>query len=253
MAAGHGKRMQTDTPKALLRVADRPMLLWVLDALAGAGVNQPVVVIGRDGEQVRAAVAADGHDVVFATQAHPAGTADAVAVGLAALCQSVDFDGDTAGDADDVVVLAADAPLIAGSSIAELIKVRRAAHVAATLLTAQLDDPTGYGRVIRHTATEAVARIVEHADATAAQLRITQVNASAYCFDRAKLAGALDAVTESAASGELYLTAAIAHLADADQAVLAVPTHDPNEVLGANTPAELAVCEAILLRRSERG
>lgn len=239
------------------------MLMWVLDALVAAGVTRPVVVIGRDGNQVRGAVTDAGVDVRFAIQDHPRGTADAVEVGLRTLVPS-------AADDDDLVVLAADAPLIGAATIARLVATRRELGAAATLLSAHLDDPTGYGRIVRksdpqtQTASHldparlaphaaSVVKVVEHVDATPTELRITEVNASAYCFDRAKLTDALAAVTPSAASGERYLTDVVAVLAEADELVAAVPTDDPDEILGANTPDELAVCESILRRRRERG
>lgn len=250
------------------------MLMWVLDALVAAGVTRPVVVVGRDGNEVRGAVTDAGVDVRFAIQDHPRGTADAVEVGLRTLVPSAP---DTAADAaapaaadDDLVVLAADAPLIGAATIARLVATRRELGAAATLLSAHLDDPTGYGRIVRksdpqtQTASHldparlaphaaSVAKVVEHVDATPTELRITEVNASAYCFDRAKLTDALAAVTPSAASGERYLTDVVAVLAEADELVAAVPTDDPDEILGANTPDELAVCESILRRRRERG
>ncbi len=254
MAAGHGKRMRSDVPKALQPVANKPMLFWVLETLAAAGVKRPVVVVGRDGRRVRDAADAAGFDVCFATQDEPSGTAAAAEVGLAALGEPAD--ASSRRDADDVVVLAADAPLIGAATIARLVRARRDAGAAATLLTAHLDDPTGYGRIVRVASPSqpaAVVRIVEHADATPAERQTNEVNASAYCFDRAKLTAALTQVDVSPTSGERYLTDAIARLTDAHETVLAVPTHDPAEILGANTPDELAACEAILLRSPERG
>ncbi len=177
LAAGEGTRMRSTTPKVLHPICGRPMLLLVLDTLAELPLDRIVVVVGHGAERVTKTLQeqlATEIPLEFVEQRVQRGTGDAASVGLTAFA-------DELGTDDDVLVLTGDAPLLRAETLAALATEHRLADAAATLLTAELDDPTGYGRVVRD-ARDAVVRIVEQPDANDAELEITEVNPSIYCF-----------------------------------------------------------------------
>ncbi|MDA8341011.1 MAG: NTP transferase domain-containing protein, partial [Actinomycetota bacterium] len=160
LAAGEGTRMRSTRPKPLHRLCGRPMVLHVLDALAGLPVSRVVVVVGHRAEWVTKTLvehAPAGLAIEFVEQPEQRGTGDAMAVALTGLPED--------DDEGDVVVLPGDTPLLRPATLAGLVRRHRSSDAAATLLTAVLDDPTGYGRVVRGR-DDAVARVVEHGDAT---------------------------------------------------------------------------------------
>jgi bifunctional UDP-N-acetylglucosamine pyrophosphorylase/glucosamine-1-phosphate N-acetyltransferase len=234
LAAGLGTRMRSRTPKVMHHLAGRPMIAWVLDALAGAGAAHTVVVIGRGADEVAAALPPG---VATALQAEQLGTGHAAQVGLAALD----------GACDTVVVANGDLPLVTEELVRALVEEHARAGRPATLLTARLDDPGPYGRVLRG-ADGLVERIVEARDASPAELAIDEVNGGLYVFDRAALEEALAGLGRDNAQGEAYLPDALGRLAPA--AALAAP--DPAATLGVNTRVELAVCERLLQDRLRR-
>ncbi|WP_419840140.1 NTP transferase domain-containing protein [Candidatus Poriferisodalis sp.] len=246
LAAGAGTRMDSDLPKPLHPVAGRAMVLRVLDALAGIDAGPIVVVVGHGADQVRAEVGARApqpDQVVFTTQHEQLGTGDAVRVGLSALGERP--------AAADVVVLPGDTPLLRTATLAQLASVRRQQGAAASLLTAHLDDPTGYGRIVR---AGGMVDIVEQRDASPAQVAINEINAGMYCFDVAKLRQVLPRLRLANAAGEYYLTDAIGLLARSGQSVATVTMSDPTEALGVNDTDQLAACEAVLTsQRRSRG
>jgi bifunctional UDP-N-acetylglucosamine pyrophosphorylase/glucosamine-1-phosphate N-acetyltransferase len=152
-------------------------------------------------------------------------------------------------DDSDVVVVPGDTPLLTTATIGRLVGAHRAADAAATLLTTHLDDPTGYGRVVRGRAG-GVARIVEEADADEEQREIDEVATSIYCFRRSVLAPALRRISPDNAQGEYYLTDVVAVLAEAGYPVGTVVADDPAELAGVNDRAQLAAAEAELRRRT---
>ncbi|HET9689950.1 MAG TPA: sugar phosphate nucleotidyltransferase [Acidimicrobiales bacterium] len=244
LAAGEGTRMRSERPKPLHRLCGRPMVVHVLHAVADAGAGQAVVVVGHGAVRVVKAVQEqqpDGLPVSFVEQARQRGTGDAVLVGLTGL---PDDDADNA----DVVVLPGDTPLLRGATIAGLVAEHRRSGAAATLLSARVADPTGYGRVVRGKG-DRVVRIVEQADATDDELAIDEVNTSIYVFRRSVLAPALRRVTPDNAQGEYYLTDTVAVLAEAGYEVVAVAAADPGEAAGVNDRVQLATAEAELRRR----
>src|SRR5579862_2071912 len=171
LAAGEGTRMRSQRPKPLHRLCGRPMVLHVLHALAELDLDRAVVVVGHGGDRVTKAVAEQpppGLGLDFVVQRAQRGTGDAVLVALTA------FPDDDADDSD-IVVLPGDTPLLRPPTLAALIRTHRRAEAAATVLTAVLDDPTGYGRVARDR-NERVARIVEHGDATEEERAIQEIN-----------------------------------------------------------------------------
>jgi bifunctional UDP-N-acetylglucosamine pyrophosphorylase/glucosamine-1-phosphate N-acetyltransferase len=244
LAAGEGTRMRSATPKVLHPLCGRPMLLHVLDTLVELPLERIVVVVGHGAERVTKTLQeqlATETPVEFVEQRVQRGTGDAVSVGLTAFA-------DELGTDDDVLVLTGDTPLLRAETLADLATEHRLADAAATILTAELDDPTGYGRVLRDARGD-VARIVEQPDANGAELGITEVNPSIYCFRRAFLAPSLRRLSPENAQGEYYLTDVIGVLRQAGHSVLGIPASDPTETLGVNDRAQLAVADGILRRR----
>jgi bifunctional UDP-N-acetylglucosamine pyrophosphorylase / glucosamine-1-phosphate N-acetyltransferase len=245
LAAGEGTRMRSARPKPLHRLCGRPMVLHVLDALAQLSVQRVVVVVGHRAEWVTKTLvehAPAGMAIEFVEQVEQRGTGDAMSVALTGL---PDDDGD---DDSDVVVLPGDTPLLRPATLAELVHRHRSSDAAATLLTAVLDDPTGYGRVVRGR-DDSVARVVEHGDATDDELDVHEINTSIYCFRRSVLAPSLRRLSPANAQGEYYLTDVIEVLYEAGHKVGSVVVDDTMEVAGVNDRAQLAVAEAELRDR----
>jgi bifunctional UDP-N-acetylglucosamine pyrophosphorylase/glucosamine-1-phosphate N-acetyltransferase len=244
LAAGEGTRMRSSTPKVLHPLCGRPMILHVLDTLVELPLQRIVVVVGHGAEQVTKTVheqLATEMPIEFVEQRVQRGTGDAASVGLTPFADSVDAE-------DDVFVLTADTPLLRAETLADLATEHRLTEAAATLLTAEVDDPTGYGRVIRDE-RGAVDRIVEQADANEAEQEITEINPSIYCFRRTYLAPALRRLSPENAQGEYYLTDAIEVLRRTGHLVVAVAADDPTETLGVNDRAQLAAAEDLLRAR----
>jgi bifunctional UDP-N-acetylglucosamine pyrophosphorylase / glucosamine-1-phosphate N-acetyltransferase len=245
LAAGEGTRMRSARPKPLHRLCGRPMVLHVLDALAQVAVTRVVVVVGHRAEWVTKTLiehAPSGMAIEFVEQEEQRGTGDAMAVALTGL---PDEDG---ADEGDVVVLPGDTPLLRPPTLAALVHQHRASDAAATLLTTELDDPTGYGRVVRGR-DNLVARVVEHGDATDEELEVREVNTSIYCFRRGVLAPSLRRLSPANAQGEYYLTDVVGVLYEAGHKVGSVVVEDTMEVAGVNDRAQLAVAEAELRDR----
>jgi len=243
LAAGEGTRMRSRVPKVLHPLCGRPMLLHVIDTLVELPLERIVVVVGHQAETVTKTLQNElvtDIPVEFVEQRVPRGTGDATSVALTAFSDAVDD--------DDVIVLSADIPLLRADTLAVLATEHRLADAAATLLTAELDDPTGYGRIVRD-ARGAVQRIVEQSDGNPEELAIREVNPSIYCFRRAFLAPALRRLSPENAQGEYYLTDVIEVLRSAGHAVLAVPATDATETLGVNDRAQLAAAETLLRER----
>jgi bifunctional UDP-N-acetylglucosamine pyrophosphorylase/glucosamine-1-phosphate N-acetyltransferase len=247
LAAGQGTRMRSDRPKPIHVICGLPMVMHVLNALEGLTVERTVLVVGHEAEQVTKKVQelapADLH-VSFVEQTVQRGTGDAVLVGLTAL----HFDDH---EDDTVLVVPGDTPLLRHDTLAELIAAHHAGAHAATILTARMDDPTGYGRVVR-ARNGRVAAVVEERDATLEERAIDEINTSIYCFRRDLLGPALRRVTPTNAQGEYYLTDVISVLHDAGHPVDTVTIADPVEVRGVNDRTQLADAEAELRRRTAR-
>jgi bifunctional UDP-N-acetylglucosamine pyrophosphorylase / glucosamine-1-phosphate N-acetyltransferase len=250
LAAGQGTRMRSSRPKPLHMLCGRPLVRYVLDAVAGSETetDRAVVVVGYGAEMVIKTLQEDPGPVPleFVEQRVQRGTGDAVAVGLTGLP-----DDDLGLDADDgdVVVLPGDTPLVRPETIAALVREHRLSGAACTLLTARLDDPTGYGRVVRDKEGR-VRRIVEHRDADATERAIDEVNTSIYVFRRGLLAPALRRLTPENSQGELYVTDVVGVLAQAGHPVVSLVADNAVETQGVNDRAQLAAAEAELRRRT---
>jgi len=244
LAAGEGTRMRSSTPKLLHPLCGRALLLHVLDTLITLPLERLVIVVGHSAERITKTVQeqlATEIPIEFVEQRVQRGTGDAASVGLTAFADELDAD-------DDVFVLAGDAPLLRSDTLAALATEHRLTEAAATLLTAELPDPTGYGRIVRD-ARDNVERIVEQTDANDAELQIVEVNPSIYCFRRAFLAPALRRLNPENAQGEYYLTDVVAVLRQAGHAVVGVPAADPSETFQVNDRAQLAHAEGLLRAR----
>jgi len=214
------------------------MVLHVLDALAELDLDRVVVVVGHGAEWVTKTLAAEapnGLKIEFVEQAVQRGTGDATQVALTGL---PDDDEDA-----DVVVLPGDTPLLRPPTLAALVRQHRSTDAAATLLTAVVDSPIGYGRVVR-SANDQVIRIVEEVDATDEERQICEVNTSIYCFRRALLPPALRRLSPTNAQGEYYLTDVVDVLSGAGYSVGGMVIDDPVETAGVNDRAQLAAAEA---------
>lgn len=226
LAAGMGKRMNSDLPKVLHPVAGRPMILHVIAAVRGLSPAHVVVVTGYQAGRVEAACAGTGVD--FVRQSEQLGTGHAV---MQAAPKLASFDG-------TIVVLNGDVPGLRTDTIRRFVDTHRSDRSTATVLTAVLDDPSGYGRIVRD-AQGKLARIVEHKDATAAELAIREVNSGLFCFEAPELFPALARVDRRNSQNEYYLTDVIGLLRAEGRPVGAYRVDDAREVAGVNNPDEL--------------
>jgi bifunctional UDP-N-acetylglucosamine pyrophosphorylase/glucosamine-1-phosphate N-acetyltransferase len=244
LAAGEGTRMRSSRPKPLHRLCGRPMVLWVLGALSGLELSRVVVVVGHGATRMTKALAearSPGLPLEVVDQPVQRGTGDALSVALTAF-------SDDDGELDDLVVLPGDAPLLRPATVQALVAAHRESSAAATLLTARLPDPTGYGRVVR-SRDGRVASIVEEGDATDEERAIDEVGTSIYAFRRSVLAPALRRLSPDNSQGEYYLTDVIGVLHDAGYPVISLVAPDPVEASGVNDRCQLASAEAVLRAR----
>jgi bifunctional UDP-N-acetylglucosamine pyrophosphorylase/glucosamine-1-phosphate N-acetyltransferase len=234
--------MGSALPKVLHPVDGRPMLLRVLDAVAGLRPRPDpvVVVIGHGAPEVRAALAGSPLPVEVALQERQLGTGHA-------LRQAEDL---VRGRAQTTLVLYGDTPLLASATLQRLLLARLSSSATLALITTVVAHPDGYGRIVRN-GTGQVARIVEHRDARARERAIREINAGIYAYDDGWLWPALRSLRPSP-GGEIYLTGLVASAIGEGRQVVAVRTEPSDEVLGVNTPAELAGAERALRERAGR-
>ncbi|MBQ3387376.1 MAG: NTP transferase domain-containing protein [Eggerthellaceae bacterium] len=237
LAAGEGKRMHSDLPKVVHLCAGKPLVRWVIDAAREAGAEPVVAVVGHGADLVESLTP----DVAHALQQVRRGTGDAVRCAMPALKD--------AGFSGPVLVLNGDSPLITAETLAALADTQRKTGAAMVALTCKLENPFGYGRIVRDAETGDVLRIVEQKDCTPEQAAITECNAGFYCFDADALADALTHLTSNNAQGEYYLTDVLELSRAAGRRVVAYTAPDPRECLGVNTPEQLAAAEAVMLER----
>ncbi|QGU33676.1 bifunctional UDP-N-acetylglucosamine diphosphorylase/glucosamine-1-phosphate N-acetyltransferase GlmU [Thermochromatium tepidum] len=233
LAAGQGRRMRSRRPKVLHPLAGRPLLAHVLAAARALDPARVVVVYGHGGEEVRAALADE--DCVWVEQPEQRGTGHAVLQALPAL-----------SDLDVVLVLYGDVPLIRPETLGRLVALARTTPLA--VLTAELDDPSGYGRILRGAAGRLV-RIVEERDATPADRALREVNTGFLVADRARLVSWLDQIDADNAQGEYYLTDIIELATRAGVTVATTQPGSPEEILGVNDRIQLAALERIHQRQ----
>lgn len=232
--------MGSDLPKVVHRVGDRPMVSIVAGACHAVGCSPIVVVVGHGREHVERALIDAPGDVRYALQAEQLGTGHAV---LCASSSVADVDLDT-----DVFVLCGDGPLIRESTLCSLLETHRGMGAAATLATAVVDDPTGYGRIVRDGGGR-FSRIVEQKNASPEELSIREINPSYYCFKLGPLMDALRHVERNPKTGEYYLTDVPALLLAGGARVEVVEAVPAQDVLSINTPEQLAEVDRIYRQR----
>ena len=245
MAAGRGTRMGGDLPKVLFEAAGTPLVRWVLDALAAAGVNDRIVVVGYRAAHVEETLAGRP-GVSFALQKEQRGTGDAVAAAAAQIEERIRR---APPDARlPVVIVCGDSPMLRPESVVGLLRRFAELDAACLLGTAVTTDPTGLGRIVRDASGRFVG-IVEEKDASPEQRRIREVNMSTYVFEARALLHALSRLDNANASGEYYITDCPGMLLSEGRVVDAVACLDQSETLSVNTPEQLAAVAAALAAR----
>ncbi len=241
LAAGQGTRMRSAVPKVLHRIAGRSLLGHVLAAAAPLGAYRTLVVVGHEREQVAAELFALDPEAQPVDQSEQHGTGHATRLALEAV-QVLHEDR-------PVVVVPGDTPLLTTATLRALLDSYLAGGVAGAVLTETVDDPTGYGRIVRAGRSEIVEAIVEERDADEATRAIREVNAGVYVFTAGPLVQALGKLSRENAQGEEYLTDVVGVLRDQDLAVVAVPAQEPGETAGVNDRVQLAAAGAALNAR----
>lgn len=231
LAAGKGTRMKSDLPKVLHPLMGKPLIAWVMDACKKAGTDDALLVIGHQADLVRSTL---GKDPTYVEQTEQLGTGHAVMVCRDAL-QS--FKG-------DLLVLAGDTPFLTGQILKRLISRHQKSGAAATLMTAMMDPPLSYGRIVREHGK--IQRIVEARDASPEEKKITEVNTSHYCFQAEKLFPCLDRLSTNNDQGEYYLTDVIQMLVGNGEDVESLTSSDPAVLMGINSRVHLAEANEVL-------
>jgi len=237
LAAGKGTRMKSSVVKVLHPVAGRPMILWPVAAARAAGAAPVVLVVGHQADAVRSTFQADP-DIRTALQAEQLGTGHAVACARGEL---TDFNG-------TVLILCGDTPLLRSETVRDLIAFHREQGASLTVLTATVDNPYGYGRVVRDSSGR-VVRIVEQKDATPAEQAIREINSGIYCMEAGFLNANIGSISSDNAQQEFYLTDLVSIAADKGLTCLGRPTDDADEIMGVNDRVQLAEAARILRRR----
>ncbi len=239
MAAGRGTRMKDPTKaKVMYDLNGMPLIHYVADLAYELKTSRVIVIVGHQRDVVVDFLRREHPDVETAVQDQQLGTGHAVLQAEKALAP---FEG-------DVVVLSGDVPLLTAESMRELIRHHRSTRAVGTILTAKLNDPTGYGRVLRNP-DGSVRRIVEHKDATEEERRIDEINSGIYVFDCRRLYEALHHLTPANAQGEYYLTDVFEDFWKHHQTVSALLASHPDEIRGINTPDQLEEARIALLSR----
>jgi bifunctional UDP-N-acetylglucosamine pyrophosphorylase/glucosamine-1-phosphate N-acetyltransferase len=238
LAAGEGKRMKSSRSKLLHEIAGHSMLSYAVTAATAVQPEHIVVVVGHLRDQVEAHLADIAPHVLIAVQEEQLGTGHAVQT---AFGQLSDLSG-------DVVVTLGDVPMLTGDTLAALLVEHRTRQAAATVLTAQVPDPTGYGRILRDT-DGMVSGIVEHRDADDVQRQITEINSGIFVFDAATLRAALAEIAPTNDQGELYLTDVLAVVRQAGSPIGALLIDDPWQTEGVNDRVQLSGMNAEVNRR----
>ena len=234
LAAGKGKRMQSNLAKVLHPLAGRPIIAYVLDTAVNIAGSNIVVVIGNQAEQVREQVSRHA-ETRFAYQEIQMGTGHAVHCAMPVLDKRI----------ESVVILCGDVPLISEETLGTLVKTHQQAGHTLTLLAVDMEDPSGYGRIVTN-GDGRVERIVEEADATEAEKKISTINSGIYCVRRAFLETALPELKSENAQNEIYLTDIIGIASRTGEPMGMMIAEHATELLGINTPEDLKRLEALL-------
>lgn len=239
LAAGEGTRMKSKLPKVLHKVCGKPLLEYVIDTCIGAGIEKNIVIIGHGGDEVKEQL--KERTIIFKTQPigkdAPYGTGFAVMQGL-----------DEVEDNSNVIILCGDTPLITKETVSKLMEYHQKGNFHGTVLSAVLDDATGYGRILREE-SGAISKIVEHKDASEEERNIREVNSGMYCFNGKALKYALDKINNNNSQGEYYLTDVISILKTDGYNVGAYIIDDVVEIHGVNSRVQLAFSENVMKKR----
>ncbi|WP_405105829.1 bifunctional UDP-N-acetylglucosamine diphosphorylase/glucosamine-1-phosphate N-acetyltransferase GlmU [Paenibacillus sp. FSL K6-1217] len=239
LAAGQGKRMKSKLYKVLHPVCGKPMVGHVLDTVKATGCQRNVIVVGHGAEKVKAYL---GEDAEYVLQDVQLGTGHAVK-------QAKDLLGSEEGT---TIVICGDTPLVMSETLEGMMALHEAQNAAATVLTAVMEQPAGYGRIIRGE-DGGVLKIVEQKDCTESEAAVHEINTGTYCFDNAKLFAALEKVTNTNNQQEYYLTDVIGILRGQGDIVLGYQAHDAAESIGVNDRLALSEAEGYMRQRINRG
>ncbi|MGC8480608.1 MAG: bifunctional UDP-N-acetylglucosamine diphosphorylase/glucosamine-1-phosphate N-acetyltransferase GlmU [Acidimicrobiales bacterium] len=249
LAAGEGSRMRSRRAKPLAKLCGKTMIGHVIDALSEIPtLKRVVIVVGHQHQSVRDAVGemrTDGIDISFVRQEHLRGTGDALAAALTALPDPL---AESSSHREPVIVVPADTPLLRTETLQALVDSHRRTGAAATLLTADAEQPAGYGRIVRDRHGE-IMRVVEDRDANESEALIREINTSCYVFESSVLAPSLRRLQPLNAQGEYYLTDVVEVLSSAGYGVGSVRLEDFSEVLGVNDRVQLAEAERLMRAR----
>lgn len=234
LAAGQGTRIKSKLPKVLHKACGKEMVNHVIDTMRASGLEDVNVIIGKGAELVKEKTAS--RNVSYSLQEEQLGTGHAVKCAKEFL----------QGKKGVVAIFTGDAPLIEADTVSKLMETHINENNFATLLTSVIENPTGYGRIIRN--NNEVEKIVEHKDCSSEELKVKEINAGMYCFDIESLLLCLDKLSNNNAQGEYYITDVIEMLKNDNKKVGAMIT-DFEETIGVNSRAELAVVESILRKR----
>ena len=240
LAAGKGTRMNSDLPKVIHKCDGHPMVHYVIEAAKDAGARDVCVIVGYKALETKNAI----YDVVdYRIQREQLGTGHAVK------CAS-----DFIGTEGDVIVLCGDTPLIKGETLARLVELHKKLANGVTVLSAVVEDSTGYGRIVRDEQNGFV-KIVEQKDATEEEKQIKEINSGMYIFNAEALAASLELLNNNNAAGEYYLTDTIALIKKIGLRVSAMPLkgEDVNDIMGVNTQEQLKKAEEIMIARKNNG
>lgn len=234
LAAGQGTRMKSNTSKVLHEIFHKPLVYYPIEAAKYAGAEEVCLVVGHKSEEV---IKTFGDSVKYALQSERLGTGHAV-------MQAMDF----IGDEGEILILYGDTPLITAGTIEKMLAFHRRKKNAVTVLSAIVDNPTGYGRIVRDESRHFV-KIVEQKDATDEEKRIGEINGGMYVFEAKHLKFALSKITNNNKQQEYYLTDTIEILLQEGHNVDAIAIMNPDDILGVNSRAQLAEATAIMKKR----
>ncbi len=237
LAAGKGTRMKSDLVKVMHAVGGCPMVSWPVEAAREVGASRIVLVIGHQSERVREYFTGSD-DVAFAVQDEQLGTGHAVACAKDAL----------GGFSGRVLVLCGDVPLIRPETLKAMLAHHEARQATITVLTTHVDDPSGYGRVVKREGGR-ILRIVEEKDATDEERCITEINSGIYCVEAGFLFDAVAGLSNDNIQKEYYLTDIVMRAADRSQLCLSFPVGDAEEIMGINDRIQLAAANAVIRQR----
>ncbi|MEZ4648941.1 MAG: NTP transferase domain-containing protein [Candidatus Eisenbacteria bacterium] len=240
LAAGKGTRMKSDLAKVLHPIDGKPLLSHVLDTSARLGLAKSIVVVGHQADAVKEAH--KGYDLAYATQEPQLGTGHAV------MCAREHLEGLSG----NLLVLYGDVPLLRPATLHELMERHELGGNGVTVLTARLEDPTGYGRVFRDEAG-GFLRIVEHKDLAPEEVGNDEINSGIYTFRIDALLEALSELKNDNAQGEYYLTDTLEMIRESGLPAGIMEVADPEEISGINTPEQLADAAAVRAKRIQAG